>query len=301
MWQLVEPDVESARARFQYPLDALAAGEIPAIVLRQAYPEEQCRRLMERLIARELLYDPRQPIPEKFQAEAIPEGYYREGKNSVPTYAWQSQAATGRARIDVGTSLGYRGSNKEAFLRHSAETQALFRDLFRESDPVRLLYDRLEELSGGKRVLTAREPDGREYGPAIIRAHYGGYTYQPHFDSVRLREKRADYSVHAFEHQFAGVLVLQNSHLGDTSAQCILHRCLWQPEVDPYLTAGTFHEYAREHNVEHVQVCLEPGDLYFFNTRSIHEVPGIAGELPRVVLATFIGYSQDRNEIFVWS
>jgi len=50
-----------------------------------------------------------------------------------------------------------------------------------------------------------------------------------------------------------------------------------------------------------VEVVLQPGDLYFFNTRSIHEVPGVAGELPRVVLATFIGYSPDRAEIFVWS
>lgn len=301
MWQLVEPDVPTALAQFPYPLEALASGEIPAIVLRGAYPVAACQRLIQQMIARELLYDPARPIPEKFREAAIPEGYYREGKNSVPTYAWQSQATTGRTRIDVGTSLGYRGSDKEAFLAHSAETLALFRDLFRESNPVRLLYDRLEELSVDKRVETAHEADGRQYGPAIIRAHYGGYTYQPHFDSVRLREKRADYAVHAFEHQFAGVLVLQNSSLGDTSAQCILHHCLWQPEVDPHLNAGTFHEYARANDIEHVQVCLEPGDLYFFNTRSIHEVPGVAGDLPRVVLATFIGYSRDREELFVWS
>ena len=89
--------------------------------------------------------------------------------------------------------------------------------------------------------------------------------------------------------------------LGDDTAQSILHRCLWQEEVDPYLKAGTFHEYAQQHQIENVEVCLEPGDLYFFNTRSIHEVPGLAGELPRIVLATFIGYSADREEIFVWS
>ena len=46
---------------------------------------------------------------------------------------------------------------------------------------------------------------------------------------------------------------------------------------------------------------LEPGDLYFFNTRCIHEVPGVDGDLARVVLATFIGYSSGRDEIFVWS
>jgi hypothetical protein len=301
-WRAAEPNLAAIFAQHERPLDALAAGEIPAVVLRGAYPAESCRRLIDRLIAEQLLYDPRGPIPEKLQAQAIPEGYYREGRNSVPSYAWQSQTAEGRTRIDVGSSLGYRGSDKEAFLAHAEQTHALFARLFPpDDDPVRLLYEQLQRLARDKQVATAHEPDGRRYGPAIIRAHYGGYTYRPHFDSVRLREKRGDYAVHEFEHQFAGVLVLQNTQLGEQTAQCILHRCLWQEEVEPHLQAGTFHEFARQRGIENLEVCLEPGDLYFFNTRSIHEVPGVAGELPRVVLATFIGYSPERDEIFVWS
>lgn len=301
-WQLVEPDLESILQKHPRPLDDLAAGIVPAVVLRGAYPQGKCRALVQRLIDEELLYDPRKPVPQKFLEAAIPEGYYREGKKSEPAFAWEEKKAAGKTRIDVGTSLGYRGSDKEAFLAHSQQTNALFARLFRDGDnPIRLLYDCLERLSRDKRVMTAREPDGREYGPAIIRAHYGGYTYKPHFDSVRLREKREDYAVHAFEHQFAGVLVLQNTQLADTTAQCILHRCLWTPEVDPHLKNDTFHDYARQCGIENLEVRLEPGDLYFFNTRSIHEVPGVAGELPRIVLATFIGYSPDRDEIFVWS
>jgi hypothetical protein len=301
-WTPVEPDLNAALARFEFPLDELAAATIPAIVLRGAFPEAACRALVDRLIAEDLLYDPRQLVPEKFIDEAIPEGYYREGRNSDPTFAWESNKASGRTRIDIGTSLGYRGSNKEAFLAHAAQTQALFDRLFADGDnPIRLLYDRLEKLSRDKRVVTAREPDGRRYGPAIIRAHYGGYTYKPHFDSVRLREKRDDYAVHNFEHQFAGVLVLQNTQLDDRTAQCVLHRCLWNKGVDPHIKDGTFHDFARDNEIENVEVVLNAGDLYFFNTRCIHEVPGVAGALPRIVLATFIGYSRDRDEIFVWS
>lgn len=301
-WRIVEPDLDAVFQHHAFPLDALAEGTIPAVVLRNVYPESRCRGLIERLIAEELLYDPREPIPEKFREAAIPEGYYREGASSVPTYAWQAKTATGRTRIDVGTSLGYRGSDKEAFLAHSQQTHDLFRRLFDDDDdPVRLLYDNLQRLSVNKRVVTAHEPDGRQYGPAIIRAHYGGYTYRPHFDSVRLREKRTDYAVFEFPHQFAGVLVLQNTQQDDKVAHCILHRCLWQPEIDPHLQGGTFHDYARGREIENVEVQLNPGDLYFFNTRSIHEVPGVAGQLPRVVLATFIGYDRDREDIFVWS
>ena len=46
---------------------------------------------------------------------------------------------------------------------------------------------------------------------------------------------------------------------------------------------------------------LQPGDLYFFNTRLVHEVPALEGSSPRVVLAVFIGYSADDPEVFVWS
>jgi len=301
-WAIAEPDLETILADHLRPLEELAAGELPAVVIRRAYPPPSCARLVERLIREELLYDPRQPVPEKFLEAAIPEGYYREGRSGVDKFAWEAKAATGKRRIDIGTSLGYRGSDLDAFFAHSQQTHELFGRLFSaDEDPIRVCYSNLERLSRTKRVVTAYEPDGRQYGPAIIRAHYGGYTYAPHFDSVRLREKRADYAVHEFAHQFAGVLVLQNSWLGDRSAQCILHRCLWQPDVDPHLKDGTFHDYARQHGIPSVQVDLEPGDLYFFNTRLIHEVPGVAGELPRIVLASFIGYSTDREEILVWS
>jgi len=301
-WSISEPNLASIFRDHPQPLDALASGNVPALVLRQAFPRAACERLVERLIATDLLFDPQLPIPDKFVTEAIPEGYFREGRQSDGGKVWQNATATGRTRIDIGSSLGYRGSDRDAFFGHADETRGLFQSLFPAGEnPVELMYASLSELSRGKQAVTAYEPDGRRYGPAIIRAHYGGYEYAPHFDSVRLREKRVGFSVYEFEHQFAGVLVLQNTQLNDKSAQSILHRCLWEPHVDPHLRGGTFHEFARQENIENVEVVLEPGDLYFFNTRGIHEVPGVAGTLPRIVLATFIGYSSDRDEMFVWS
>lgn len=301
-WMPVEPDVNAARARFERPLEELAAGRIPALVVRNAWSAEDCSALVNRLVDEELLYDPKQPIPPQFQKQSIPEGYYREGKSSVPSLAWNEQKVTGKNRIDIGSSLGYRGSDQDAFFAHSTETNALFERLFADHpDPIRQLYDSLKAFSVDKSVVTAHEPDGRKYGSAIIRAHYGGYTYKPHFDSVRLREKRENYAVHQFEHQFAGVLVLQNATVNGRTAQSIMHQCLWRPELDVHLKGGTFHEFAAENDIANVEVCLEPGDLYFFNTRGIHEVPGVAGVLPRIVLATFIGFSSDLDDIFVWS
>jgi hypothetical protein len=97
------------------------------------------------------------------------------------------------------------------------------------------------------------------------------------------------------------VLVLQNSHQDQQAAQCVIHDCLWNPEIQPYLDDHSFHDFAQQHSVASCRVELQPGDLYFFNTRCIHEVPGVAGDKPRIVLATFIGYSRDDNQIMVWS
>ena len=303
-WSILEPDVASARERFDRPLEALAGGDVPAIVLREALDPSSCEALVKRLMGEGHLFDPREPIPEKFIRDAVPEGFFsREtAEESRGIDYYRERTGQEHIRIDIGTSLGYRGEDREGFFEHSRETRELFSKIFDSGiDPVDLVYSSLEELSVDKTVHTAREDDGSVYGPAILRAHYGGYAYAPHFDSVRLRERREDYAVHSFEHQFAGVLVLQNTAIGDRTAQGIIHRCPWEPEVDPFLEAGTFHEYAAERELERVEVVLNPGDLYFFNTRMIHEVPGLAGTDPRIVLATFIGFSADREEIFVWS
>ena len=67
-------------------------------------------------------------------------------------------------------------------------------------------------LSPGKQeVKTAREPDGSRYGPAIFRVHYETHSYKPHIDHVKYREQRTNYDVYRFEHQFAGVLCVQNA------------------------------------------------------------------------------------------
>src|SRR5438132_5788081 len=163
-WELVEPDLQTALLAHERPLDALAAGAIPAVVLRGAYPPETCQRLYEKLLAEGLLYDPALPVPEHLLEASVPEGYYREGRQGVERGAWQQHLATGKRRIDIGTSLGYRGSDPEAFFAHAAQTHQLFERLFAGlPSPVRLLYDRLRDLSRGKRVVTAHEPDGRRY------------------------------------------------------------------------------------------------------------------------------------------
>lgn len=73
-------------------------------------------------------------------------------------------------------------------------------------------------------------------------------------------------------------------------------------ETASSLSSGAFGEYLTEHNIESATLDVEPGDFYIFNAGLLHEVPIIKeGGTARIVLATFIGYSEHDREIMVWS
>ena len=113
-WEPLGPDVESILAAESDPLLALSEGRVPAIICRQAYPPAHCRELIDRFIDRGLMRDPSDP---------------------------EAAEKDGRTRIDIGTSLANRGSDKEAFLTHAVGTRMLYESLFNGyEDPVKLLY-----------------------------------------------------------------------------------------------------------------------------------------------------------------
>jgi hypothetical protein len=293
-WPVLAPNVETVLTDDPQPIRSLARGDAAAVVIRQAFSKENCRSLTQQLIDEELM----------FAADDSRIGEKALTNDVVGKYLGRSLNPDGgpRRRIDIGASMGNFGENRDEFFQLSKETHTLFNRLFASSpNPVASIYDTLQKLTPDKRVLTAEEPDGQQYGPAIFRVHYGGFTYGPHFDSVRNRESRTNYVVHKYQSQLAGVLCLQNTTLNGQTAQGIVHRQFWTPEIDPFLKTNSFHDYAHEENVPNIRVELEPGDLYFFNTGLIHEVPGVPGDLPRVVLATFIGYSEDEPDVMVWS
>lgn len=274
-WVPLGPDTDAVMTSNSDPLRSLSEAEVPAILLRRAFDPHKCSALVQRFIDRGLMRDP----ADSDAAREDP-----------------------RMRIDIGTSLGNKGRDQESFFAHATETRDLFNTLFDGMDnPVKMMYDALQTLAQDKVVKTAEEPDGRRYGPAIFRVHYGGHTYKPHIDHVVLREKRFNYAVSRFSHQFAGVLCIQNAVHEGRSTQSIVHRCLWTPEIQEHIAANTFHEYAKNEGISNYRSELDQGDMYFFNTRLIHEVPAVQGNDPRVVLATFIGYQPEEPEVFVWS
>jgi hypothetical protein len=270
-WTPAEGSLADIFKKYPRPLNALVAGEIPAIIQRKAFNPDHCAGLVKRLYERGLAYDPR-------------------------------KTGDGRDRVYVGPGLVGHSADPEKFFAYAADTHELFKTLFNGyDDPVKTFYKILSRLAPDKRVVTAREPDGRRYGPAVFRIYYGDSGHGPHFDSVAKRQKLFNYEVSRFQHQFAGVMCFQNSEEEGESGEPFLYNCPWAPAVQKYITEGTFRQYVAEQGIPRIQIRLEPGDLYFFFSENIHEVPPVVGEKPRIVLAAFFGMSPDDEEIFVWS
>jgi hypothetical protein len=273
-WTPAEGSLQEILKEYPKPLNALVSGEVPAIVLRQAFNPDHCVGLIERLYERGLVYDPR-PIEDN------------EASNR-PVY--------------VGPAFVRYSPDPDKLFAYAADTHELFKTLFNGyANPVKTFYEMLSCLAPDKRVMTAREPDGRLYGPAVFRAYYADRGHGPHFDSVAKRQKLFHYQVSRFQYQFAGVMCFQNSENRGENGEPFLYNCPWTPAVQEYITAGTFSQYVAEQGIPRVQIQLEPGDLYFFFSENIHEVPPVVGEEPRIVLAAFFGMSPDDEEIFVWS
>ena len=57
-WTPAEGSPQEILKKYPKPLNALVSGEVPAIVLRQAFNPDHCAGLVERLYERGLAYEP---------------------------------------------------------------------------------------------------------------------------------------------------------------------------------------------------------------------------------------------------
>ncbi len=284
-WKPLEGDVDELLKVNNNPMGALAAGEIPAIILRNAYPSEMCSQLVAR--------------------------FYEQ--NLVPGLPKPGEPITGKCdfeRIDIGTSLSNIGDDQNHFFADAEKTTQLYETLFAGmQNPIHQLYETITRLSPGKQAVTAYEPDGRHYGAAIFRCHMPYWGYPPHIDSVSIRDGRTNYAVHRFHTQLGGILLVQAPENKPTGFDSIIHRSEWNKnlEQEHYSAGGigiltkSFYEYAEKNRIESCGVSLAEGDIYFFNSHRLHEAPRFTGNRPRIVLATFFGYTDNDPEIFVWS
>ncbi len=270
-WHVLDGALEHVIAREPAPLASLARKECAAVVVRLVYPPELCRTLVQRFYALDLLYDP-------------------------------NAAGMRPRRLNIGTALGWTKDDPDCYFAAAAAASDLFASLFGDLDsPIPALYGALASLAGGVPVVVAREPDGRAYGEAIVRAYHAGVGHVPHYD------KLVDSTEHAFvvsrvREQLAVILCLQNADQDQgTRSQPILYNATGGPHWDASLAEGSFSALAAHGGLDTIEVPLEPGDLYVFRSSTIHAVPAVHGDRARIVLAAFLGLSENGDAFVVWS
>ena len=318
-WDPIDVDaseVERIFASDADPLGAVAEGRVPAVIIRGAFSSEKCKDIISMFIDRGLMRDPNvaADAADSHEVTADRAAGYGNGTDT---------------RIDIGSSLvnwtrgalathtpSTRGgtaaddiANREAFLEHSVSTNKLFADIFPEpdADPVKRFFDCMQDLATpvNKTVKVAYEPDGREYGPVIFRVHYESWAYAPHINHIRVGDKLFNFEASRFVHQFAGLICMANSEeaaeYDGNSPGATIYRHFPTPDIDEMQQLGKFHEFVEQEAVPHTTLDIQEGDFYLFNAGFVHEVPAVIGTDPRIVLATFIGYSQDDDEVLVWA
>jgi len=121
-WPPLEFDFPTILARESHPLKQLADGDVGALIVRQAFPADDCVALIDMLIDEELMFagdDPR--VDQSALKNKVIGKYLGRGVNPDESP---------RKRIDIGTSLGNLGDDKELFFQRAAETHDLFTRLF---------------------------------------------------------------------------------------------------------------------------------------------------------------------------
>ena len=299
-WKPLILDTESVTTGHGNAIHQLAKVDIPAVIVRHAYPETSCQVLLDRLFERQLF-----------------EGFEEYGSSNMESSKIE--------RFDLGTSLGNLFNQPEHFFEHSANTNNIYETLFDGLiNPINVLYEWLTKLAVDKSVMTTREPDGRKYGATIFRCHMPNWGYPPHMDSVRNMgssitasiNQRMRYAVYRFTRQLGGVLLLQSPETQFSSCDSVMYRCEWGDEIEAMMetvnlglnerkarmvNVDKFNDYISSNAISTYEVSLSPGDLYFFRADCPHSIPRFSGAKPRITMATFIGYSPEDPDVFVWS
>ena len=128
-------DMESLVGQRADLLDSLAKAKIPAIVFRSVYDPSDCVSLIQRF---------------------TDIGLIRASRHLDQSQHWINKNINDdmRTRIDIGTSLGNLGSDKDFFFRHARATQFLFKFLFQGYiNPIQQVYDSLSTLAKGKKYM----------------------------------------------------------------------------------------------------------------------------------------------------
>jgi len=302
------------------PMRAVVEGRASSVIVRGVMSPEACDAAIKRLSERELL---------------LTEG----GSCTAGAAAMQYPFRRLPGLTDVGVTIhGLDSADwQEAALRQNQLFSDLFADMPSDlPNPIERLHSVLNELArgSGKHVVPPEDMAGGVAGTtAIFRAHPPGpgSRFAPHFDGFQqgkftpsghadrpFRVMDPSYSSHAV---LSAVMVLQSAQedgeeedalnpATDSQLFDISLDELALVESDDLLTAGshwigvhfgpTFQDFADRVRARRFSPRLRAGDMYLFSASRVHELFEVQGARCRVVVASFMSWSDALDEVLLF-
>jgi hypothetical protein len=264
-WQPVVVDTRAA----DIGLDprALFSGEVPLLVLRGVFSDEQLARVNAAI-------------------------------DRWRTSAERKEFANGTLTT-IGPWLMKYLDNLPGYFATAHVTTTVF-ESEGVADPGPRIRETVRRALGLDRVGVPTGPDGRRFADKVVRLHAPGVDNPLHNDKVGRDTTESGLEVASIRRQLSAVLSVQECRGG----RLTIWRKVWEPADEVHKRKGALGYYdAVVAGCESIEFAPRRGDLYLFCPELYHAISMVADGPERRTIGQFIGFRDDNalNEALVWA
>ena len=254
--------IEARQSQWQnIDFDSLISGKVPAVILKNFYDNGYCSSIVKKI-----------------------------------TEQHSKISQTGNLE-HLGPFLMSYTTKKDEYFNQVEKFQNSLKMIFSGHDiPSERICKTLQKIFPTAEIALAKDSE-RNFSPFVIRIHKKGHSIPIHKDHVGYEGK--EYSVSKMKHQLSCVLHLQESEIG---GELIIYNKNWKKNDERFRNID--FGYSKDVVLDEASCRLskvESGDLVIINPIHYHEVTTIKGNVPRITLGMFLGFSESKNKIVSWA
>jgi hypothetical protein len=201
------------------------------------------------------------------------------------------------ALTTVGPYLNKYLDRPDDYFTEAERAEALFRRAgFDLADRVRTALAKAFAL---RTMEPATEPDGRRYGPAVLRVHADGVSNPLHNDNIMRDAADTGLSLAGLAAQLSCVVCVQEC---DTGGELMIYDRPWRPEDERHkVDRGLGYDHMVVADARRLIFRPRSHDVYLINPTHYHEIERVGGA-SRITLGFFIGFHDTRppTDAVVW-
>ena len=258
MWEPQIVDYSKVRT---VDIDSLLSGRIPAIVVKNFYKKDLCRKIITRI-------------------ENCKKNYFLNGQS-----------------MHIGTFLMAYATQKELYFEDVKKNQYTINGIFSKiKNPALKIHEFINSVMPHFDISQASEFNSK-YSPFIVRIYEKGKSIPIHKDNVKY--EGIEYEISKIDHQLSCVLHLQESECGGNLV-IYNKQWNKENEVFRNIDFGYSSKLISSVESCEI-ANIASGDLVIINPNYYHKVTKITGKDPRITLGMFLGIFDGEQKIVTWA